>query len=81
MRKSRETIRAEILEEQRIQAELDEKVRKWNYTENIVKAMHRASKLLAMSSNNDGVLWIYEGTFDAVMDIFRAMGLQQEIEK
>ena len=72
--KSRETIRAEILEELRVQAELDEKARKWNKTEGIVKAMHKASKLLKMAENYNGQLYIYEGTFEAIMDIYKAIG-------
>lgn len=39
----------------------------------------RMSKLAGFCAlSDDGTLWIYEGTFEAMLDVYRALGYEYE---
>ena len=57
------------------QAELDAKAERYKRNKKIAEALKvLANKASLCGINDDGTLYIYDGTFEAMLDVYRAMG-------
>ena len=74
-RRTIEQIRQSVFDEIEHQNMLDRKAETYRHNKAIYDALKRMSKLAGFCAlTDDGTLWIYEGTFESMMDIYRAMG-------
>ena len=70
-----EQIRKEVLAEIEHQKMLDDKAEKYRRGKQLVDALHRMATRARLSRiSDDGTVWIYDGTFESILDVYRAMG-------
>ena len=70
-----EQIRQEVFDEIEHQKMLDDKAEKYRQGKQLVDALHRMAKKASLSSiSDDGTVWMYEGTFESMLDVYRAIG-------
>lgn len=74
-RRTIEQIRESVFDEIEHQKMLYRKAEMYRHNKAIYDALKRMSKLAGFCAlSDDGTLWIYEGTFEAMMDVYRSMG-------
>ncbi len=74
-RRTIEQIRESVFDEIEHQKMLDRKAEMYQHSKAIYDALKRMSKLAGLCAlTDDGTLWIYEGTFESMLDVYRAMG-------
>ena len=74
-RRTIEQIRQRVFDEIEHQKMLDRKEEMYQHNKAIYDALKRMSKLAGLCAlSDDGTLWIYEGTFESMMDVYRAIG-------
>lgn len=74
-RRTIEQIRQSVFDEIEHKKMLDRKAEMYQHSKAIYDALKRMSKLAGLCAlTDDGTLWIYEGTFESMLDVYRAMG-------
>lgn len=75
-RRTIEQIRQSVFDEIEHQKMLDRKAETYRHNKAIYDALKRMSRLAGLCAlTDDGTLYIYEGTFNSMMDVYKAMGV------